>query len=123
MHFATKISAFASLLAFATASLHTEEVTVVCTDADPVTITQTVTVTAPCGMISPHNRVLTTSTPTPIVYTTAGGSVTSVETSGSTTSVWVYPTGAPSDTAQDATVSIYVNNIVINVIVVNINIR
>lgn len=51
--------------------------------------------------------------------TTSGGSVTSVDYSGSKTSVWVYPTGSPS---HDATVAIYENDI-INVVIININVQ
>jgi len=81
----SKISALASLLAFASAGLHTEEIAVVCTDADPVTITQTVTVTAPCS-ISPSGPFTTSSSPPAPIVTTV------VDKSGSKTFVWVYST-------------------------------
>ncbi|KAH7364342.1 hypothetical protein BKA65DRAFT_135207 [Rhexocercosporidium sp. MPI-PUGE-AT-0058] len=105
-------SVFPALFAFASASLYTQQVDVICTGSDPTTVTQTVTVTAPCTTTVPYN-------PPPYV-TTDRGTVTSVEYHGSRSSIWVYPTGSPS---RDCTVAVYENNVFITVIVVNIDIK
>ena len=108
------IPAFSALFAVASAS-YTTDVALVCT-ADPTTVTQTVTVTA-----APYSGGGNTYTPSnlPPDVTTNGGFVTSVDYSGSLTSVWVYPTGSSS---HDCTVAIYEKTTIINVIVVNINV-
>jgi len=108
--------ALGALFAVASASSYTTDVAVVCTGADPTTVTQTVTVTA--APYSGGTNTFTPSNPPPYV-TTNGGSVTSVDYSGSQTSVWVYPTGSSS---HDCTVAIYEKTTIINVIVVNINV-
>jgi hypothetical protein len=110
----SSIPTLGALFAVASASLYTTDVAVVCSGADPTTITQTVTVTA-----APYSGGSNTYVPSnrPPYVTTAGGSVTSVDYSGSQTSVWVYPTGSAS---HDCTVAIYEQTTVINVIIVNI---
>jgi hypothetical protein len=91
---------------------HIQEV--VCTDPAPVTVIQTVTVTAGSGG---NSQVTTTPDKSPYV-TTAGSQVTSVDYSGSKTSVWVYPTGTGS---KDCTVAIYENETVV-VVIINISV-
>lgn len=106
------ISTLTGLFALASAAFHTQHVDVVCTDADPTTVTQTVTV------YGGSNKVTDVPNPAPYV-TTVGGSVTSIDYYGSRSSVWVYPTGSPD---HDCTVAIYENNVFITVIIVNINV-
>jgi hypothetical protein len=96
--------------------LYTTDVAVVCTGADPTTVTQTVTVTA--APYSGGNNTWIPSSRPPYIKT-VGGSVTSVDYSGTQTSVWVYPTGSSS---HDCTVAIYEETTIINVIIVNINV-
>ncbi|KAG4438515.1 hypothetical protein IFR05_005989 [Cadophora sp. M221] len=108
----SSVSSFSALLAFASASLYTQQVDVICTCPDPTPVTQTVTVTAPCTTAPPYS-------PPPYI-TTDRGTVTSVEYNGSRSSIWVYPTGSPN---RDCTVAVYENNIFINVIIVNIDIK
>jgi hypothetical protein len=94
---------------------HTQrvEVDVVCTDPPAYTVTETVTVYAQPPQFT------TTPFQAPS-STTHGGYVTSYDYSGSQTSVWVYPTDAPSK--HDCTVGVYEGNTVITVIIVNVDV-
>jgi plastocyanin len=110
MKFST-IATLGGLLSVGLAN-HIQEV--VCIDPAPVTITQTVTVTTGAG----GGSQLTTAPYKPPYVTTAGSQVTSVDYSGSKTSVWVYPTGTGS---KDCTVAIYEKETV-TVVIINISV-
>ncbi|EHL00969.1 Cupredoxin [Glarea lozoyensis ATCC 20868] len=110
MKFST-LSTLAGLLSIGAAN-HIQEV--VCIDPPPYTVTETVTVTA-CATA---NSQVTAAAIKPPYVTTAGSQVTSVDYSGTKTSVWVYPTGTGS---HDCTVAVYEQNTV-TVIIVNISV-
>jgi hypothetical protein len=80
------------------------------------TIASLLAFTSASEVVAPTTQIVTA----PTTFTTGSGSVTSYGYSGSRTSVWVYPTAGSN---KDATVSVYVNNVVVEVIVINININ
>jgi plastocyanin len=119
----SSISALSGLLAVASAQRYTETIPVVCTGAPFSTVTETVTVTANNGGGSyPTGSNHDASAP-PASVTTSAGMVTSIsyeEGPGSRSSVWVYPTG---NGHKEATCSVYVDNVIIQIIVVDINVQ
>ncbi|KAI9646480.1 hypothetical protein NHQ30_004473 [Ciborinia camelliae] len=116
----SSISTVSGLFALASAQLYTETIPVVCSGAPPSTVTQTITITeGGSGGVYP-----TTTSYNPVgsfYVTTAGGTVTSVVyDGGSTSTVYVYPTG--SGNKKHCTVATYENNVVIEVNIVDISI-
>jgi plastocyanin len=121
---------------------NTVHVDLVCEDGS-ATVTETVTQTVTIHDGGPggpggHNQVLTTTPPvgypgynpgysapyygSPSSYvTTQGSTVKSIDYNGPRSTVYAYPSGAPSNN-HDCQVAVYEHNVIINIYVVNINI-
>jgi len=93
------VATLGSLLALGSASFHVQEVAVTCTDADPTTVYQTVTVTSTVYNCGGNNQQYTSATSTLSTHSLVGsGSVVSYSTAHSTS----IPPPASSTTSSSA---------------------